>query len=791
MTLTQDGMAWVNDPDFLLSSVTNTRKAIRIFNPDVTESALSFGTGGWPQRYQPGVFDYSVGSARMANGNIIITSQTPELLKEHRVDGTFVRNIYLHQPAGTAYAGDPGYRSPYAVAVDPADGTLLVGYIDPGTGNSGFIERIDPDACTTETITNPAGAVRDRCTVLDTIGVGTFPNGNGSSGTSAAVTFSIQVDPTTQDVYVAARSGLAYVFGQDGTPKGRFSAFGTGAGNGQISSAIRGIAFDERGFLYATVGEGTAATRVEIFARTPDPITELTAAYTSTSLTEATLAWDALPTGVTDDAQTPLRDYVVEQSIDGGTTWSVVPTPVTTSTGATVTGLDPVLAYQFRVSAWNEAGNGDTAVVPLLAPEPGGFTVTKTVTGSPEAITLVGDTAFEVTYAVDGVPAAQPLTIADGEIATVGDLPAGAVVTLQETPAAAPGVTFGTPRFLVDGVESTSLTITADEIVAVVLENPAEVVPPALGGFSLTKTVTGSPAAIAAVGPTDFEVTYTVDGVPAAQPLLVAHGETVSVVDLPAGADVTLAESPTPVAGVTFGAPRFVVDGIETTTLTVVEGVAATVVLENPAEIVPPTPGAIEISKVVSGPQAAIDAVGQTAFEVTYSVDGTPAAQSVVIRHRGTVTLGELPAGAVVALAETPASATGVTFGAPIFSVDGVATSSVTIVAGETVEVILENPATLTASGSPTGPPTATPTTSSPTATPPATPPSSPAATTPGPHPATTSAAPGGTARTTAAGTLPRTGASSLGYVAGAGAILLAVGTVVLVLRRRTAELTE
>jgi Domain of unknown function (DUF5979) len=770
VTVTQEGAAWVNDPDFPLNSVTNARKAIRIFNADVTESPLSFGTGGWPQRYEPDRFDYTVGSARMANGNIIITSQTPELLKEYRTDGTFVRNIYLNRPAGSAYPADAGYRSPYAVAVDPADGTLLVGYIDPGTGNSGFIERIDPASCTTEAITNPSVALRDRCTVLDTIGVGTLPTGNGSSGTSNSVTFSIQVDPTTEDVYVATRSGQAYVFSQDGTPEGRFSAYGTGTANGQISTAVRGIAFDARGFLYATVGEGTAATRVEIFARTPDPITGLSATYTSPARTEATLAWDDLATGVTADAQAPLRDYVVERSTDGGTTWSVVGTPVDTSATATISGLDPALTYQFRVSGWNEAGNGDVAVAPLLAPAPGGFTVTKTVTGTPEAVALVGATDFEVTYSVDGVPAA-PLTLSHSESATVADLPAGAVVTLTETPPAAAGATFSTPRFLADGAETSTLTIATGRTTEVSLENPAEVIPPAVGGFSVTKDVTGTPEAIAAVGTTPFEVTYTVDGEAAASPLSISDGQTASVADLPEGTVVTLAETPAVVAGATFGAPRFLVDGVETTTLTVVAGQAVTVLLENPAEIPPPALGGFTVTKTVTGTPDAVAAVGGTAFEVTYTVDGAPAAEPISVAHGRTETVEGLPAGAVVTLAETPVAVDGVTFAIPLFLVDGVETATVTIAENDTVRVILENRVDLTATQTPTEPtadPSSTPTV--PAVTPPSagSPPSSPAS--------------GST------GGLPTTGSTGLGQAAAAAVTLLIAGATVLVLRRRAAR---
>jgi LPXTG-motif cell wall-anchored protein len=102
--------------------------------------------------------------------------------------------------------------------------------------------------------------------------------------------------------------------------------------------------------------------RIAIFARTPDPVTGLTATTTMMN-TSARLSWNALPTGVVQQGQLPLRDYVVELSTDGGSTWQVAPTPTSTSPTATISGLDPTKSYIFRVSAWNEAGNGDAMTV--------------------------------------------------------------------------------------------------------------------------------------------------------------------------------------------------------------------------------------------------------------------------------------------------------------------------------------------------------------------------------------------------------------------------------------------
>ncbi|MGC3953880.1 MAG: fibronectin type III domain-containing protein [Propionicimonas sp.] len=275
--------------------------------------------------------------------------------------------------------------------MDPADGTLLVGYIDPGAGRQTYIQRIDPNDCTTESTDNPTGSSRDRCAVLDTIGLGTLVMGGGTDTNS--VTFSIQVEPVTGDIYVAQGASPIQVFESDGTPKGAFPAFGIGTSNGQVQT-VRGIAFDARGFMYLTVSEGTANTRVQIFARTPESVTGLTGVYTDATNTAATLTWDALPGGVTPDAQAPLRDYVIEQSTDGGLTWSVVNTPQSTAATVTLTGLDPLLTYQFRVSAWNEAGNGDPEVTSLTrAASASTMSIVKAGNG---VVTPTADDAVEV-----------------------------------------------------------------------------------------------------------------------------------------------------------------------------------------------------------------------------------------------------------------------------------------------------------------------------------------------------------------------------------------------------------
>jgi hypothetical protein len=84
---------------------------------------------------------------------------------------------------------------------------------------------------------------------------------------------------------------------------------------------------------------------------------------------QAELSWDA----PLDDGGTPVTDYVVQYSNDGGSTWQTFADGVSTSTSATVTGLTNGTEYVFHVAAVNAVGTGaysvtTDAVVPMTVP---------------------------------------------------------------------------------------------------------------------------------------------------------------------------------------------------------------------------------------------------------------------------------------------------------------------------------------------------------------------------------------------------------------------------------------
>lgn len=170
--------------------------------------------------------------------------------------------------------------------------------------------------------------------------------------------------------------------------------------------------------------------------------------------------------------------------------------------------------------------------------------------------------------------------------------------------------------------------------------------------------------------------------------------------------------------------------------------------------------GGFSVVKLVDGDAASLVA-GDTSFTVEYTVDeGQP--QTLTLSADGAVTaIDGLAAGAVVTLTEVdlPAVA-GVIWREPVFTVDGEAASTVTIAGNQTIAVELTNTAGL-----------------------------APVEETPEPEPSASPVAPEPSASPVApeppASELPSTGGAIGWSAAGAGAILVAVGIALLVLRRR------
>jgi hypothetical protein len=118
------------------------------------------------------------------------------------------------------------------------------------------------------------------------------------------------------------------------------------------------------GVLAASGGSGEDAVLRAMFV--PPAPTSLTA---TAGNAQVALSWTA-PTVL---AQTPITDYTVQYSSNGGSTWTTFSDSTSTATSATVTGLTNGTAYVFRVAAVNGAGAGSystasSSVTPIGPP---------------------------------------------------------------------------------------------------------------------------------------------------------------------------------------------------------------------------------------------------------------------------------------------------------------------------------------------------------------------------------------------------------------------------------------
>lgn len=360
IVFTADGTAWIVDSE-AVAPVGGPAGAIKRYAPDMSDLADAGWTGSWAQKDQPGVHFYRVGNAITPNNTVLVNSEVSDRLQEYAADGTWIRSIKLDVPANTGGTGDPGYRNPYGVEVDPVDGSMyipLINFRDDTywKAQNPYLEKRDANG-----------------TIIGKIGEGYLPKGQ--------VVFEAAVEPKNQHVFVWSQNSAVFEFTKDG-------AFVREYNSTQFPGLtnVRDLAFDTNGRMYFTVAEGTNQTRVMILGKTPDPVEGVCGTFNADK-TQATLnfACSSLVTPAPYQ-QTALRDFVVEASTDGGATWTLMPkTAASIATTRTLTGLDPAATYQFRVSAWNEAGNSDWETISMVDYTPTPDTAT---TQQPDPVTI-------------------------------------------------------------------------------------------------------------------------------------------------------------------------------------------------------------------------------------------------------------------------------------------------------------------------------------------------------------------------------------------------------------------
>lgn len=228
-----------------------------------------------------------------------------------------------------------------------------------------------------------------------------------------------------------------------------------------------------------------------------------------------------------------------------------------------------------------------------------------------------------------------------------------------------------------------------------------------LGGFSVTKAVTGDGSPLVPTG-TVFTVNYSYElaGAPVTGQLTVLDGATTGLDDLPAGTVVTISEAtPAAVAGVIWQAPVFTGTGVTATEggaqFTINDAADIAVTLTNPTAVPPPVRGGFSVEKVVTGAGASqVPAGAEFIVEYSYQVEDVTVSGELALTNGATAGLDDLPEGTVVTISETaPAAITGVVWQAPVFTGAGVtanAGSASFTIDGETdIAVVLTNPTTV------------------------------------------------------------------------------------------------
>ena len=161
-------------------------------------------------------------------------------------------------------------------------------------------------------------------------------------------------------IQYSANAGASWTTFNDGTSTST-SATVTGLTNGQ--------SYQFRASAVNSIGTGSASN---VVSATPTVTVQsvITAPGIPTSLSatagngEITLSW----TAPADNGNSPIIDYVIDQSRDGGTTWVDSTPPISVGTTVTVTGLTNDQVYQFRVSATNVHAPGEPSDIVSATP---------------------------------------------------------------------------------------------------------------------------------------------------------------------------------------------------------------------------------------------------------------------------------------------------------------------------------------------------------------------------------------------------------------------------------------
>jgi len=171
---------------------------------------------------------------------------------------------------------------------------------------------------------------------------------------ASLVSGQIAINENDGRLYYRSAAGVVTQFSAGATSVVEYATTASFPGTG--SSAVLYLATDTRriyswtGNSYAEIGAVSSYdSRWDLFL--PPAPTGVSGTATSG---QVALTWTA-PTVL---SQTPITDYVVQYSSNGGSTWTTFSDGTSASASATVTGLTNGTAYTFRVAAVNAIGTG-------------------------------------------------------------------------------------------------------------------------------------------------------------------------------------------------------------------------------------------------------------------------------------------------------------------------------------------------------------------------------------------------------------------------------------------------
>ena len=298
-----------------------------------------------------GQFQTPIGMAFSSVGNLYVTDLGNNRIQVFDGMGSYLYNLE---------ESDNDFLGPVDVKIDSA-GTI---YVLESRGNSvhiidlGYSFDIQDPEIGVLTVKIPANVAQDKAnngnTASNTVSLNviTIP---GAPSTLSATPGNTQI---TLDWAVPAYIGGSPITGYVIQHKESTNSWpGISVILGNITSTVitgltNGIQYDFR--INATNAAGTGASS-GITSATPLNVPGVPTDLVATpGNTQVTLSWIA----PFDDGGSAITDYVIEYSVDAGTSWNTFVDGTVTATSTTVTGLTNGQAYQFRVSATNTVGTG-------------------------------------------------------------------------------------------------------------------------------------------------------------------------------------------------------------------------------------------------------------------------------------------------------------------------------------------------------------------------------------------------------------------------------------------------